>query len=296
MRSALLIFNPVAGRRRQRLLDRVSARLAADGVDVAARPTEAPGHATEIARQAVRERPDAVLVLGGDGTVREVAAGLLGTDLPLGILPAGTVNVLVRSLGLPLDPLRAAARIRDLSPRPFDVGRCGATPFLMMASAGLDAAALHDQDRRLKERFGRVGILVDGLRSWWRYPYPAVEVSVGAVTSRVTLAAACNIPHYGGPFTMAPGARFDDGRLDLVCFTGSGRAATLGFVARALGGRHTDRDDVSVRRVPELGLDGPPEVRLQVDGDPCDECLPVRISVEPGALSVLGPSSPAAAR
>jgi YegS/Rv2252/BmrU family lipid kinase len=288
MRRAALIYNPAAGRRRPEvLLPRLVETLAAAGFAAEPRPTAAPGDATNLARKAAEEGFDAVLALGGDGTVREAATGLLGTRVPLGILPGGTVNVLARVLGLPRQPLTAAARLAGFEPRPFDVGLCGATPFLMMVSSGLDAEVLHRLDLRLKARLGQVGIALDGLRRWWSYGYPEIRLEADGEPAAATLAVAANIPLYGGSFRLAPEARWDDRQLDLVLFHGRGRAAALAFAASLVRGTHLGRPDVEVRRVCEVLFHGP--APLQVDGDACREALPATVRLAEEPVWVLAP-------
>ncbi len=147
MRRVALIYNPAAGQQAACAAgaSRPCSTPCADGGArrrSCGRPA-ARGDATGLARAAAAEGFEAVFALGGDGTVREVAAGLLGSGVPLGVLPGGTVNLLARALGLPGDPLAAAALLRPAArPRRLDVGLAGATPFLMMVSAGLDASVL----------------------------------------------------------------------------------------------------------------------------------------------------------
>jgi diacylglycerol kinase family enzyme len=289
-RRAALIYNPASGRRRhERLLGGVRAALAAAGWTAEPIPTPGPGGATALARQlAAAGDVAAVLAYGGDGTVREVAAGLIGTGVALGILPGGTVNLLARAVGLPASPLAAASLLAGLTPRPLDVGLAGETPFLMMVSAGVDGAALAALDSRLKGRFGRSAVVAQALREWWRYPYPELAVEADGRATTATFAVVANIPLYAGPFRLVPQARPDDGRLDLLVFRG-GRAATARFAWDLLRAAHVRRRDVEVFPVTEVRLAGPPGARAQVDGDPCPEPLPLRIRLAPEKLLVLAP-------
>jgi diacylglycerol kinase (ATP) len=289
MRRAALIYNPRSGRQRHALvLEAILAALRRNGFAVEPVATDAPGQATELARRRSRE-VEAVFAFGGDGTMREVAAGLLGGPAALGILPGGTANLLARALGLPADPLRAAAIAGGLTARPLDVGLAGGTPFLMMVSAGLDASVLAALDTRLKWRFGKGAILYQALREWWRYPYPRLEMTADGAPLTAGFAAVSNVPFYGGSFRLAPAARPDDGWLDLVAFHGAGRAATLAFVLDLLHAAHVRRRDVEVRRVREVTFAAPAGAPAQVDGDVCPERLPLTVRLAPERLLVLAP-------
>jgi diacylglycerol kinase (ATP) len=291
MRRAALIYNPKSGRQRHaRVLDAILAALRAGGFTVEPVPTTFPGQATALAGELAGES-EVVFAFGGDGTMREVAAGLLGGPAALGVLPGGTANLLARALGLPSDPLAVAGLLGRLPARPLDVGLAGDDPFLMMVSAGLDASVLAALDTRLKWRFGKGAILYQGLREWWRYPFPQLAITADGEPLSATFAAVSNIPFYGGPFRLAPAARPDDGWLDLVVFHGPGRAATLSFFLDLLRTAHVRRRDVEIRRVREVLLTGPCGSAAQVDGDVCQQRLPLAVRLAPQRLSVLAPEN-----
>ncbi len=290
MHQGVLIYNPEAGGDVGRLLPRIAGELAAGGFVLEPRPTSGPGDATVLARQAVAQGAEVAFALGGDGTLREVAAGLLGSDVALGALPAGTANVLALALGLPRRALAAARALRGGRPRPIDVGLVGEEPFLMMASCGLDSQVMARQSPRWKKRFGRAAFGVTALRQWWSYGYPEVEVRHAGSSVRGTLVAVCNVPYYGGKLRMAPGADFADGLLDVVVFRGRGRLMTLGFALELARGRHVGRRDVEVMRVKEVEIVAPPEMRLQIDGDVLEAAAPFTVRVSDQRLSVLLPS------
>ncbi len=299
MRRAVLIYNPKSGRQvARRLLPAVLATLRAGGFEVEPVATEGPGDATRIARAATAETEiEIAFAMGGDGTLREVARGLLGSDVALAPLPAGTTNVLALTLGLPRRADRAARVMAACRRRRLDVGLAGGEPFLMQVSAGLDAVVMARQDSGAKKRFGKAAVAWTSLRHWWGYKYPYLELRVDGRAERVSHFAACNIPHYAGAFRMAPGADPGDGRLDLVLFRGRGRAATLGF-ARDLGlGRHLAREDVEARQVAELELVGPADDYLvQIDGDVLIGPMPLKISLAEERLWVLAPVQGAVGR
>ena len=250
MHPAILIHNPVAGRHgRRRLLAALVRELSTDGPEIETLATRGVGDATALARRAANDGAPIVFALGGDGTVREVAAGLLGGNAVLGVLPAGTTNVVARALGLPLQPLAAARSLKRLPAREIDVGLCGDEAFLMMASLGLDAIALRGASPLAKRWFGRAAVALAGLGAWWHHDYAEFELLIDGHAVGATFAAACNLPLYGGDVRLAPDARPDDGKLDVVLFRGSGRRAN----ARVCPRRRDRPTPESCRR---LGCEG----------------------------------------
>jgi diacylglycerol kinase family enzyme len=294
VRRAALIYNPTSGRRdHARVLGAVLAALRGGGFAVEPAPTSYPGEATVLARDLAAAGCEVVFSFGGDGTAREVAAGLLGSPAALAFLPGGTANVLTLGFGLPRDPVRAARVLCTAPVRDFDVGLAGGlaggSPFLMMVSAGLDATVLAALDLRLKRRFGKGAYVWQGLGEWWRYGYPDIEVVADGRRHAATFAALANIPYYAGSFRLAPAARPDNRRLDLVLFRGRGRRAALGFALDLVRAVHTRRRDVEVLRVEEAVLAGPAGAAAQVDGDLCADCLPLAVRLAPERLKVLFP-------
>lgn len=291
MKKAVLIFNPKSGR--QKVAQRMPTLLkllGEAGYEVKPEPTQGPLDATRIAREHAQEDDiDVAFAMGGDGTLREVSEGLLGSEVILGPLPEGTANVLAFELGLPRTSLRAAAAMKDAKPRTMDVGMAGDVPFLMMASLGLETAIMANQNATLKRFFGPVGIAMGGLKRVFTYKYPPFELILEDGThENVYFFAACNIPFFGGPFRIAPEARTDDGLLDLVTFHSRGALKTLGMAGGILlGSRHVRRRDVKVRRMRSLTVVRTLHDGLQVDGDVLDISSPVKLRVEKQALRVL---------
>lgn len=292
MRRALLIHNPRAGgaRNAQRLA-RARAALRASGVDVVEAACQSPEASAQSARAASnREDLDVVLVFGGDGTVRLVAAELAGSAVPLGVLPGGTTNVVAAALGIPSQPERAVAALLRSQIRELDLGLCGEAPFLMQATAGLDARIMGGLDPRLKRRFGKGAVVWAGLREWSRYRFPVIEVELDGRREAVTGVAVCNLAEYAGRFRLIPDGRADDQHLDLLLFRGRRRRDALGFALSLLVGRHDRRRDIEIRSASEVTLLGPPETPLQLDGDPWPAKYPLRIALAPTRLRVLAPS------
>ncbi|MGI9252694.1 MAG: diacylglycerol/lipid kinase family protein, partial [Thermomicrobiales bacterium] len=157
-RSVVAIVNPNT-RRAPDLVERALRGACPADVSCAIRYSESPGHATELARTHAKSC-DLIVAAGGDGTVSDVAAGLLGSHVPLAILPAGSTNIVAQELGIPAD-LSAAARL-IFTPHGLlrrDIGLCGDRVFLHMAGAGFDAHFFDRSDRELKRRVGWLAYL-----------------------------------------------------------------------------------------------------------------------------------------
>ena len=257
--------------------------------------TSSAGEGTELARSRV-DRGDVkvVFALGGDGTLREIATGLLGSDVAFAPLPGGTTNVLCRSFGWPPSALALAERFATtegkITVRPLDVAIIADRPFLMMVSRGLDARVLEHVPTGRKRRWGKAGIAMQAVIELSREVAPTFDYEVGGERMRASFLSVCNIAHYGGQFVMAPGASPHDGRLLAVSFDGTGRAATLGFVLAVLRGRHTERPDVDCVAVTELTFLGSGETLLQIDGDPMRIELPATARLHRHKLALLWPS------
>ena len=288
MSADCLIFNPRAGRwRTPRLVDQILEALVRPNHSIEALPTRSPGDATRLARQAVEAGAETVFTFGGDGTLREAAAGLLGSDAILGTIPGGTTNVIPLALGLPPRPIAAARRLREATPIEMDVGQCGAEIFLMQASGGLDARVLHHLDPIQKRYLGKVAVALAGLSQWRKYDYPELELVADGRAQHASFFAVCNLPYYGGRFRLAPTARLDDHQLHLVLFHGRGQVATLAFARDLALGKHEARGDVEVLRVQEVVLEAPADLALQLDGDAMSPALPTTVRLAEDRLRVL---------
>jgi len=285
----VLIANPHSGRgRRASVVENLARRLARQGFDIAILPTERAGHATDIARQAIQAQGvDWVFVLGGDGTVREAAAGVLGTTAVLVPLPGGTTNVVAGALGLGQDTRRAVDHLDQLTVREIDVGLCDGHPFLMQASAGLDASVMRNLRPHWKARLGKLEVAWSGAGTWWRYRFPEIRLIADGAEVLTRGAIVANLPFYAGQFRLIPEGRVDDGWLDLLLFNGTTRSAALSFAAALALGQHHRRRDVELRKVREVHIQGPTDVALQVDGDVLLTTPPVTVALAPDRLCVL---------
>lgn len=324
---ARIISNPGAGAARggdvDASLKAAVGLLAAGGWTVDwRRSARGPGvDARALAAEAADAGYDVVLAAGGDGTVNELANALAGRRTALGVLPCGTANVLAAQLGLvPMpsafrrpDPAAAAAALLQARVQRVDLGWArpwGAARrhFLLWAGIGLDAAItdeLEGASRQAKRRYGALAFGTVGLRLARSTGPAEAIVRRDGVRSRepLVMALAANIALYAGTLRMAPGARMDDGRLDLAILAGEGVLSAslswlLGGVAggervRRLGallGRGGEEPRELNETVRRLRIVSRPRLPVHVDAEPCGR-TPVDIGVRPGALRLLVPDA-----
>jgi diacylglycerol kinase (ATP) len=266
-------------------------------------PTTAEDPGEGQTKEAVQSGADVVCAFGGDGTVRVVGAGLAGTGVPLGVLPAGTGNLLARNLGLPLDDLSAAVRValsgRDM---PVDVGRCRLDAsgededprelaFLVMAGLGFDAAIMADVEEALKERLGYFAYVAAGARNL-RGAQMRVRLTYDddePISRRVRTVLAGNVGRIGGGITLMPDARIDDGVLDTLTLSPRGVVGWTAVAGRVLTRRRTGHKLVEHRRCQRLHITIDEPQPVQVDGDVVAKVRSVDISLDPLALIVRMP-------
>jgi len=205
--------------------------------------------------------------MGGDGTLRECAAGILGSDASLAFLPTGTMNVMALELGVPSRAVEAARGYANAREVRLGVGLAAGTPFLMQVSAGIDAALIRSLRPKEKQWLGRVSVVPAIVRALAGYGFPLFEVESASGVQSVTLVVASNIRRYGGPFVLTPRATSDGTGLELFLFSGRGRGAAITFGLSLLLGRHSRIRTTSVKRIREATITAGANVPFQMDGD-----------------------------
>jgi diacylglycerol kinase (ATP) len=288
--SASLIYNPNAGRRRHaQTIEGIKAALEA-AYEISTRPTSGPRNAVDLAREAARRGDAAVFAWGGDGTLCEVAEGLLGSPTMLGVLPGGTFNVVALALGLPRTrPIEAARALVHASPEGRDVGLIGSRAFLMQATAGVDGYLMNRMKAELKAKFGMAGVFAKGARSFFRYRFRPFDVAVDGARHTVTGAAFVNMTEYAGHYRFIPGARWDDRQAHALLYTGRTHLSGLMFAVGLLLGRHHRQRTVSIQEATDLTFLGGSQVFVQADGDPWRGDLPVTCRLAAEQIQVLIP-------
>jgi YegS/Rv2252/BmrU family lipid kinase len=244
-----------------------------------------------LVEEALRAGVDVVVASGGDGTVTACVAGLAGSRIPLGVLPAGTGNLLARNLGLPLSLDDALAVALTGTDRRLDVGIANGRPFVVMAGVGFDAEMLGDASEQLKKRVGWAAYILSALRHFRDRPMRIVVRADGAAAQRRRASGVIigNCGSLPGDIPLLPGAAPDDGVLDVAFLAARGWTGWLLLATDLLLHRRTGRLRNMTCR--ELLIDLDIERPWEADGEVIGPTRQLRVGIEPGSLLVRVPSA-----
>ena len=289
-RKITVIFNPVAGNRRDALLHDTVAALVEHGFQVSVIGTTGPGNATHVAAEAVNDRVNAIIAAGGDGTINEVVSGVVGSDIPVGIIPMGTANVLALEFRLPRRADAIADVIAGGTTRHLHIGRINGRRFLLMVGAGFDGQVVHAIGSAMKRRWGKYAFALQGLRAVIANPARLLTVEADGTSYPAAWAVVTNISRYGGPYTLMPGADPGATELTAILFRKAGRLSMCSNLVRIGIGIADRTKSVTVVRSKSFRLSSPEDtpVPLQVDGDAVGT-LPVQIDATDQFVLVLCP-------
>ena len=270
-----------------------TARAAGHIIDV--RPTWEAGQVAVFAREAAEHGVDVVIAGGGDGTVNEVAQGLLSFPaerMPaLALLPLGTANDLARSLGVPLDdPAAALLMAVEGTITDIDVGYVNDRPFVNVASGGFGAEVTARTPPELKEAIGSAAYSITGLLNASQLaPYPCCLIAEGQ-TLELSLAmlAIGNGRLAGGGYEVAPQARFDDGLVDLVLVSAVGLAELPTLVGELFNVTDENNQHILYRQLAEFELHFVDDFQLNLDGEPL-RAKDFTVRVQRNALRIVSP-------
>jgi diacylglycerol kinase (ATP) len=296
-RRAVLIYNPVAGKLLgggSRLTNLVLERLAADGHTVTAQHTPAAGTAADLARKAVDAGADLVLAFGGDGTINEVAEGLIGTQVPLGLIPGGTANVLACELKLGSKPESVAHRVGKWRPRRIAVGRvqcAGAPPrhFLAMAGVGLDAHIVYKMSADAKKKWGKLAYWAGGFGQLTR-TLEEFDVEIDGRRHRASFALVTKVRNYGGDLQIARRVSILDDQFEIILFAGRSSAGYLKYFTGVAVNQLDGMSGVTILRARKacFRAEAGDRVYVQIDGEYAGQ-LPGEVELTPDALTLLMP-------
>jgi len=293
MRSCLIV-NPSAGQKAGLTtnafgVDDARALLERHGIEAEIWETERAGHATELARKAARERYRRVIAAGGDGTVEEVAEGLVGTTVELGVLPLGSIMNIARMLGIPRDLDAAAQVIRERRVARIDVGRASTQArsdyFIEAAGVGIDAGLFAYVNQIDKGNWRSLRPL---LTFMWRYRPRRITLVLDGrrMQFRAMMVSVANGPYVGAALAVAPDARLDDHKFDVEIFTRFGKFELIRHLMSIAGGRRVFNPKVKTFRAQSVEVISDYPMMVHADSRPL-ATTPARFEVLPSALAVI---------
>jgi YegS/Rv2252/BmrU family lipid kinase len=288
----IVIANPTSGSgRAANRLRAVVCGLQALGAPVDSVVTQAPGDARDAAQKASGDAP-LLVAFGGDGTFNEVLNGAPLERAVLGLVPAGTGNVLAKELGLSLKPHRAAAQLVEGDTVRYDIGECNARLFACMFGAGFDARVVQLVDEGRGNSMSKLRYVPYVAKALWHMPRWDIRVEVDGQTLATGMrqVIVANTRSYGGPVQMAPAAGPNDGCLDAAALPMRGAIGCAGAACQALLRRVHKAGSAAYGRGSEFTVTADADdVPVQIDGEPAGS-LPASITVHPGAARLLAPA------
>jgi YegS/Rv2252/BmrU family lipid kinase len=291
-----LIFNPVAGQGDpDQDLATIQSLLDTDEIDLEIVVTTAECEPGELAKAAIDRGAQSIIASGGDGTLSAVAAALMGTDIPLGVISRGTANAFANALELPTTIPEACESILAGHTKVVDMARCNGLPMVLLAGIGFEAETVELADRDAKNRLGMMAYVLAGiqqLRNLDRF-----EVEIEMEDKIVSVSAAAITIANAAPATsiLAQGSAevvFDDGLLDLTIVapkTALGAIATsFDLLSSTLRGTASQREDVGFLRSKRFKVTTTPPQKVVLDGEVIGS-TPIEVECLPGGLTVFAP-------
>jgi len=286
-----LIVNPISGGRKNKneLQKYVSDYLSKNGNQVTLKTTTRRGEAKEFAHHAVQDSDDLVVVVGGDGTLNEVASGLVGSEVAMGIIPMGSGNGLARTLRIPQNIEKACKLISEGDRVKIDMGKANGRFFALVAGVGFDAAVGKRFDEHHKR--GPISYFYIGTKEFFLYKPETVTISFDDHSLEVEpfLIAVANGQQYGNNAIIAPDAKLNDGLLDITIIHDISFFQLMRALPKVFSGRlkHYPNADFYQAKSVRIQRSGPGV--LNVDGEPVDEQSVIEISILPKCLKIIAP-------
>lgn len=287
--SIVVIINPISGGGRDRGRERSARAVAALtqlGLAADVIVSERRGHARDLAAAAVSRGASLVLSWGGDGTMNEIGSALVHTRTSLGLIPSGSGNGLARTLGVSRDPARAILEACRATPRVIDAGQCAADWFFSVAGAGFDAFVAAGFDRQGMVRRGFSSYVRVAALGLLRYVGRRYTIDGARLARPALLVTVANAAQFGNGAWIAPQARLDDGRLDLVVVEERSRFASICAVPHLFTKTVDHVPGVSIRSVTEVVIEDAEPFQYHLDGEPQRAATRLTIAVRPGVLRV----------
>ena len=291
--KVVAIINPISGagadaHAAERRVALLSAQLERRELRADIHLTEYGGHAHELARSAVAQGAQLVIVWGGDGTVNETGGALLNTGVALGLIPAGSGNGLAAALACPREPVAAIAAALDRPVRAIDAGMLDGRAFFNIAGIGVDARIARLFNLRARGSRGLWPYVFIGVREGCRYCSQEYEIDLDGerASLRGLLIAFANGGEYGNGIRLSAQARLDDGLLDAMIVEDRSVVARFWHARHLAAGTAHRAPRVLARQIRRAVIRSPAPMEFHVDGEPGAAGQSVEVTIQPRALLV----------
>lgn len=279
----LVVYNPVAGGGREKLLQKFMAALVRRGAEVELYRTRFAGDATEHLQQC-EQAYDCVIAVGGDGTTNEVINGI-PPAVPLGVFATGTANVLAEELALPGNPELAAEVIMHGHTLTIWPSLLNGKRFCICVGLGYDAQVVHGADMSLKDKIGKGAYVLSMLKQVLHFGKQRYRLVIDGRPYDCFSAIFANSQHYGGSFTLSQLADITRQSIQVILLQRNSRLSLLKFMLALLVGRAESVSGVVSLAAKRVELVSPEGEVLQMDGDPAPP-LPGVVEVDTTPLPV----------
>lgn len=295
-KQIIFIINPVSGTGKQKLVEKlISNEIRKKTISAEIQYTKAPGHAESISREAAetndsgKSKYQSVVAIGGDGTVNEVSRGLIGSKLPLGIIPIGSGNGLARFLRIPMNSYKALGIIKNNKTTIIDTATINSIPFVNVAGIGFDAHISHRFAAYGKRGIASYLKLISTEFIQYSGINNKVKINGEIINGAHFLISFANSSEFGNNAHICPKAKITDGLLD-ICFLRKFPVIAAPFLAMRLFNKTFDRSRYcTIHRTKALQIYNSGKIKAHIDGDPIELNNNLEIKVLPKSLYTIVP-------
>ena len=287
--NALVIYNPTAGSR-AKIISPTLQSLTLLGMNLDIQETQSAGHAKTLCQEAIKNGSyDCIIAAGGDGTINQVANNQIGTDIPLGIIPTGTANVLASEISLSSKPELIAHTIAFGRVKPIFCGDLNGRAFLLMVSVGFDSKIVAKVSKNLKNIFGKGAYVLLALKHLFTETATPLQVTVDGEKNIATWAIVSKGVYYAGKYKLAPEADLSRKELVVTLFECESMYETIRCLFSIGFGQGDFKGRAKVLRGTSVLIEGDGNEPVQLDGDYVGT-LPVSVSVFQEPLNLIVPN------
>jgi|TARA_B110000259_G_scaffold40461_1_gene46227 diacylglycerol kinase (ATP) len=286
--SILFIINPISGTGKKKIVEQlIKEELTHNKFEVSIRYTEAVGHATVIAKEGVETCVDVIVAVGGDGSVNEVAKGLIGTNVKMGIIPAGSGNGFARHLNIPMDKRKAVILLNKLHSKSVDTASVNDQLFVGTAGVGFDAHIGLKFDEASTRGFWTYLKLT--FKEYFNYKEQSYQISIDqkkTINEKAFFMSFCNINQWGNNVFISPNSKIEDGLIRVVLIRKM-NLLSVPFFAFRLFSKSVDKSKyykefsgkkVEVNQAINL---------IHIDGEPIRLGQKLFVEIKPSSLEVI---------